>query len=136
MGNRNNEKHGLYKAREALKQYGARAIDGRTSLGKALMHWKQALVSDLGGDPSVQQLTLVDLAAKTKMLVDSLDSWLLMQKSLIVHRKRSVLPVVMQRQQLADSLAGYMTKLGLARRSRHSQLKEYIEGVTDAETDR
>ena len=138
MGNRGNQSHGLYGAKAALKEYGARGIDGRTSFGKALAVWKSALVQDLGGADSVstQQLTLVDLAAKTKLLVDSIDAWLLMQKSLILQRKRSVIPVVMQRQLLADSLAGYMTKLGLARRTKHSQLKEYIEGVADAETDR
>ena len=47
-------------------------------------------------------------------MVVSLDDWLLRQASLVT-RKRTVLPVLLQRQQLGDSLARMLERLGLER---------------------
>ena len=58
------------------------------------------------------------LAVKTKLLLDSIDVWLLQQKTLIVKRKRSIIPAVAQRQVLADALAQYLSQLGLERRQK------------------
>ena len=70
----------------------------------AVKRWKADLSADLGGDLTRAQQTLVELAAQTWVMVVSLDDWLLRQASLVT-RKRTVLPVLLQRQQLADSLA-------------------------------
>ncbi len=43
------------------------------------------------------------------------------QPSLVLHRKRAVLPVLLQRQQLGDSLARTLERLGLERRARDVQ---------------
>jgi hypothetical protein len=56
-----------------------------------------------------------DLAVRTKLLLDSVDAWLLAQPSLIDKRRRSVYLVLQQRQVLADGLARYLGTLGLAR---------------------
>ncbi|TMB21221.1 MAG: hypothetical protein E6J71_08535 [Deltaproteobacteria bacterium] len=69
-----------------------------------MKRWKADLSADLGGDLTRAQQTLVELAAQTWVMVVSLDDWLLRQASLVT-RKRTVLPVLLQRQQLADSLA-------------------------------
>jgi hypothetical protein len=61
-------------------------------------------------------LALVDLAVTTKLLIDTIDGWILTQPTLINARKRALLPVVLQRQQLADALARYLNLLGLERR--------------------
>jgi hypothetical protein len=118
--NPRNTQHGLTLMKRAIREHGTRAIDRRTSLGKALDRWRDELVSDLGGrdQVSTQQLAIVNVAVKTKLLLDSLDIWLLKQPSLINYRKRSVHPVVLQRQQLADSLIRAMAQLGLERRSK------------------
>jgi chorismate mutase len=108
---------------------GRRAIDMRTSLGKALSQWRGDLVADLGGRDAIstQQAAIVDLAVKTKLILDSIDAWLLQQPTLINKRNRSVLPVVRERQQLADALARYMAQLGLERRSRPvKDLRSYV----------
>ena len=63
-----------------------------------------------------QQRQVIDLAVKTKLILDSIDAYLVKQPSLVNHRKRTVLPVVLQRQQLADALARYMMQLGLERK--------------------
>jgi hypothetical protein len=113
----NATKHGLNAMKHAMKQFGSRAIDRRTSTGKALEAWRRELVADLGGNDTVSssQLVVIDAAVRTKLLLDSVDTWLLQQKSVVNHRKRSVYPVVLQRQQLSDALVKYMQTLGLKR---------------------
>jgi hypothetical protein len=115
--------HGLTTMKKAVKALGGRLIDRRTSLGKALDQWRGQLVADLGGPDmiSTQELAIVNLAVKTKLLLDSVDTWLLQQPSLINARKRKIHPAVLERQQLADALARYMGQLGLKRRSRPTQ---------------
>ncbi len=119
-GNRNAEKAGLTKLKAAVKELGGRSIDRRTSVGKALARWRADLLQDLGGADAVstQKVAVVELAVRTKLILDSLDTWLLTQPSLVLARKRMVMPVVMQRQQIADALARYMGQLGLERRAR------------------
>ena len=129
--NPRNTQHGLTLMKRALKEHGTRAIDRRTSLGKALDRWRDQLISDLGGSDQIttQQLAIVNLAVKTKLLLDSVDTWLLQQPTLVNARKRAVLPVVLQRQQLADSLARYMLHIGLERRARPvPTLNDYLAG--------
>jgi len=112
------QKHTTLK--KAVKGLGGRVIDKRTQLGKALAKWRTDLIQDLGGreNISTQQEALVDLAVKSKLILDSIDSWLLTQPSLVNARKRSLLPAVRERQQLADGLARYLGMLGLERRGR------------------
>lgn len=94
--------------------------DHRTTVGKALSQWREDLVTDLGGPEniSVQQNAIIDLAVRTKLMLDSIDSWLLAQDSLVYASKRALLPAVLQRLQLADALARYLTALGLKRRQK------------------
>lgn len=119
----NRQTHGHATMKRALNALGSRAIDQRTSLGKALNAFRADLIADLGGASAVstQQLTIIDAATKTRLLLNSLDVWLLKQPSLINKRKRSVLPVVLQRQALSDSLTKNMLALGLQRRARPVQ---------------
>jgi hypothetical protein len=126
---RDYSKSGLYKLKGAIKTLGKRAIDQRTTVAKVLAQWRVDLVNDLGGPGSVskQQIVIVDLAVKTHLILESLDNWLLQQNRLINTRSKSVFPVVRERQQLADSLARYMTMLGLEKRKKAlPALNEYI----------
>jgi hypothetical protein len=113
-------KHGLTPLKQAVKGLGGRVIDKRTTLGKTLAKWRNDLIADLGGQDNIstQQSALVDLAVKSKLLLDSIDAWLLTQETLINKRKKALLPVVLQRQTLADGLARYLSQLGLERRQR------------------
>jgi hypothetical protein len=63
---------------------------------------------------------------KNKLILDSIDRWIFSQASLIDRRKRALLPVVVQRQQLANGLAQYLTQLGLERRSKVKTLTEIL----------
>jgi len=123
------QKHGLTTMKKALHQLGGRALDQRTSLAKALGRWRSEILNDLGGteNTSAQQRAVLDLAVKTKLMLDSIDAWLLTQRSLINARKRALYPVVRERQQIADALARYLGQLGLERKSKGvMDLKSYL----------
>jgi hypothetical protein len=117
------------KLRGAVRALGPRVVDRRTTLGKQLATWKANLVRDLGGDVSTQQAAIVDLATRTKLLLDSMDAWLLVQPSLVNARKRALLPVVRERQQLADSLARMLERLGLERKEKKMDLAAYLAAM-------
>jgi hypothetical protein len=113
----------------AVKGLGGRVIDRRTTLGKALAQWRTELINDLGGPGAVstQEAAVVDLAVRTKLLLDSIDAWLLTRRSLINVKQRALLPAILQRQQLADGLARYLGQLGLKRRKPPTKsLEQYV----------
>jgi len=121
--------HGLYALRRRLKLRGLRGIDKRYGAGRALMLWQLELVADLGGSEalSAQQRAVIEVASATKLLHDSVTRWMLEQPKLVNAKRRAVYPVVLQRQQLADSLARQMAMLGLERRQRTApSLEEYV----------
>src|SRR5215813_5500715 len=122
-----NNKHGLYVARRALMDYGKRVIDGRSSTCKALIRWRRELVADLGGDVSTQQGAVIDLCCKNKLLLDAIDAWLLTQKSLINKKHKALIPVVKERQSIADGLAKYLGMLGLERVVKTKTLEEILD---------
>jgi hypothetical protein len=107
---------------------GSKAIDKRTTMGKALGKWRADLVADLGGADAIstQESALVDLAVKSKLLLDSVDTWLLTQKSLVNAKKKTILPVVRERQTLADGLARYLGQLGLHRRVKAVSINDLL----------
>ena len=129
--------HGLSTLKRAVRIHGNRVIDRRTSVGKALGAWRGQLITDLGGHDSlsIQEIALVDLAVRTKLILDSVDTWLLQQPSLISVRKRALLPVVRERTQLADALARYLGTLGLKRRPRPMpSLEDYLASRRSADS--
>src|SRR5207249_7067418 len=72
------QKHGVHTLRKAVQTLGSRALPPRsTALGRALHEWRASLIADLGGEEAVstQQLALVDLAVRTKLLADSVDAY-------------------------------------------------------------
>jgi hypothetical protein len=108
---------------------GLTAVDKRSAPARALWSWRRDLVRDLGGEAAVtaQQRALVEVVTRTKLYVDHLDAFLMQQRSLINKTRKTMLPVLLQRQALADSLAKYMNMLGLERRARPvPSLDEYL----------
>jgi hypothetical protein len=69
----------------------------------------------------------VEVITRTKLYVDHLDAYLMQQRSLVHKRKKTALPVLLQRQVLADSLAKHLSLLGLERRTKPIQtLGDYV----------
>ena len=110
-------RHGLNALKARIKVRGLTAIDQRTAAAQALLAWRREILDDLGGEAvvSAQQMALVEAAVRTRLYVDSLDAWIMEHGSLVNARRRSVHPVVRERQQLVDSLARLLSLLGLQR---------------------
>jgi hypothetical protein len=125
--------HGLYSMKKALMRLGSKALDRRFTVGKALAKWRADISQDIGGDPSTQQVAIIDLAVKSKLLLDSIDAWLLTQPSLVNARKKSLLPVVSQRQQLADGFMRCLVRLELERKTKQLTLQELLEQDGDGD---
>ena len=70
---------------------------------------------------------MIELAVRTKLMLDSVDGFILRMESPVNRRLRSVYPVVIQRQTLANGLARYLEALGLERRAPKAlSLGEYL----------
>jgi hypothetical protein len=106
--------------KRALGRFSGNPLDGRTTLGKALAAWRCDLLADLGGADAIstQQAALVDLAVRTKLLVDSVDVYVLGMSSPVNKRKRQLFAVVVQRQALVGQLQSLLRDLGLERKAR------------------
>ena len=128
-------RHGLNALKARVMVKGLHAIDKRTAAAQALVAWRRELLADLGGEESVsaQQMALVDMVVRTRLYVDSLDAWLMEQESLVNWKRKSVLPVLRERQQLVDSLARILGQLGLERKAKPvPALSEYLESKYQA----
>jgi len=127
--------HALSVLRQTVTQLGHRPLDGRTTLSKQLAAWKANLIADLGGPDAITtaQHTILALAAKTKLMLDSVDGWLLTQPSLVNARRKSLLPVVRERMQLSDALARYLTQLGLERKAKEVNVAEAFAALHQTE---
>jgi len=102
-------KSGLYGLRTALKRKGLQVVDKRTTIGKDLYNWRDWFTDNLGGldKMSTQKATVVDLCARQKQLLDSIDA------KLLAHLKKDpkirkmpmmVLKLLQLRQPISDSL--------------------------------
>ena len=136
MAMRKQRNHGLVGAKRALREYGARGIDARTKAARELADWTAEIVADLGGEDAIsaQQRTVIELAGRTRFLLNGIDVWLIQQPSVVNKSKRRLFDVVQQRQQLSDALARYMSMLGLERKKTDPEdLTSYIEQQYTAE---
>jgi hypothetical protein len=114
-------KSGVYALKNAVQTLGSRALPSkRTALGRVLHEWRESLLADLGGAEAVttQQLALVDLAVRSKLLVDSVDAYVLAMPSPVNRLRRCLHPVVRERQALVGQLQSLLRDLGLERRQK------------------
>ena len=113
-------RHGLSATKAQVKLRGLTTIDRRTAAAQDFAQFKQDLLADLGGEENVttQELQLVDLACRARLFLNHIDAWLMEQESLVNKKRRSVLPVLKERQQIAQHLASLLSMLGLNRRQK------------------
>ena len=90
--------HGHHTLTQALKTVGNHDgwVENLGEVGEALKTWRAALIDDLGGERAVSamELSVIELACKTHLLLASVDRFLLEQKSLINKSKRQLFPIV------------------------------------------
>src|SRR5437867_909025 len=125
---------GVYTLKRAVQVLGSRALPPKsTALGRALHEWRDSLLADLGGEDvvSTQQLALVDLAVRSKLLVDSVDAYVLSMPSPVNRRSRALYRVVRERQALVGQLQSILRDLGLERRQKPvTDLATYLASRT------
>lgn len=124
-------KHGHLALSKALKTIGNQDgwVESLGDVGEALKAWKAAIIADLGGEAEVSamELSVIELATKTHLMLSSIDRFLLEQKSLINKSKRQLFPTVVQRQVLADALSAYMKQLGMKKKAKPPiSLSDYL----------
>jgi hypothetical protein len=110
-------RHGLNAPMARIRLRGFNAIDRRTAAARETLAFRSELIAAQGGDAALspQRRRLTDMAVRASLVLDHIDAWMLSQRSLVNARTRSLLPVVVQRQQIADHLARLLDKLGLDR---------------------
>lgn len=122
-------RHGLTAPMARVKLQGFTAIDRRTVAARKALALREDLVSALGGEANLspQRLRLIDMTVRAALLVDHVDAWLFAQPLLVNRRSRALVPVLVQRQALAEHLAKLLDRLGLDRVPQKVQdLSEYI----------
>jgi hypothetical protein len=103
------------------------------AVAKALNRWRLELIADLGGSDnnvSTQKRAIIDVTVKEKVLLNSIDAVLLGSKTLIIGRKKApaLIPLVLRRQQLADSYTKHLNMLGLERRKPVKTVSDLLNG--------
>ena len=129
---RSYQKSGVYTLKRAVQTLGKRALPSRsTALGRALHEWRTGLVADLGGEDgiSTQQRALVEVAVRTKLMLDGVDAYVLGELGSLVNKRRRCLhPVVRERQSLANQLQAVLRDLGLERKAKPvPSIQDYIQ---------
>jgi len=124
---------GLAALRSRVKVRGLHALDTRTAGAQALLAWRSELINDLGGEKAIsaQARAIVEIATRTRLFLDHVDAWLMEQPSLVFIKKKTVHPVLLQRQQFADALARYLDQLGLDKRHPPApDLRDFLQRKT------
>jgi len=100
-----------------IKLRGFSAIDRRTAAAREHLALRRELANSLGGEAHLppQQRKRIDLAARASLLLDHVDAWIFQQPRLVNARAKTLLPVLVQRQAIADHLTRLLDKLGLDR---------------------
>ena len=120
--------HGLNTAKRVVKALNTKPLDRRTMAGRQAAQFKEGIVADLGGSVTEGQLAVIEMACKTRFLLDFVDSFLMaLGPGMINKRSRSAYPILQQRNTLADTLLRQLTTLGLERKAaRVPSLRDYI----------
>jgi hypothetical protein len=122
-------KNGMVTLKRKIQLAGLKGVDWRSAGAKAVREWRDQLITDLGTRESLstQQYTLIEYAVRTKLFLDSIDGFLMQQPSIIIKKRKSVWPLVMQRQQLLASFERTLCLLGLQRQAKQlPSLQEYL----------
>jgi hypothetical protein len=130
--------HGLTALKRVVSAKGIDGLDARTTAVRSVNEWRAQIIADLGGLENIPaaKLVLVEMACRTRVLVDHADVFLLGQASIINRRKKAFIPLVAQRQSLCDSLARLCAQIGLARVPKPiKSLQEHLRDMEAAKAD-
>ena len=106
---------GMAALRRKIMMHGLSVVDKRTLTAKMLVEWRTGIVNDLGGPEAIssQQTTLIELAVRTKLMLEHIDSFILAQDSIIDLERKSLYPVVRERGTLANTSGVFTRAVGI-----------------------
>jgi hypothetical protein len=109
--------HGVKSLKRAINTLGRRTIDKRTRVGKRHAHLRDTVIDALGGRAVLtpQKKLLVDEVILTKLMLDSVNHWIVAQPTIINKRQKSVIAAVRDRNGLVNILRALLQDLGLER---------------------
>ncbi|HXP69664.1 MAG TPA: hypothetical protein VOA88_10315 [Candidatus Dormibacteraeota bacterium] len=128
------QRHGLKGLMARVSTRGLVALDARSAGMQALRRWRQELEQDLGGAEglSAQKRTIVELVCRQRLLLDHIDGWLMTQDQLMNKKRRSLYPILSQRNTLVNTLTYLLKELGLEKQPKYvGSLDQYLEGATN-----
>jgi len=131
------QKHGLTALKKAVKELGTGALDGRTSIAKELAEECRELVNALGGEGEVspQERALVEMIAQKRVRRKIASQWALLNRNRLFNKKKmKFAPIALELEQLEESEARLLDKLGLKRRARPTpSLQDYLAAKENKE---
>lgn len=131
-----NVTHGDTLLKKAVKELGTRALDGRTALAKELAEERRKLILALGRPTEVspQEMAIIDMIAQKRIRRKPVAHWALLNRDrLFDRRKRKMVPIALELEQMEESEVRLLKELGLKRRAKPVQsLEEYLASKTDA----
>lgn len=116
-----NVKHGDTLLKRAVSKLGAKALDGRSVLALEIKEERRQLIAALGGTSEVspQELAIVDMIAMKRIRRKPIAEWCLLNRDkLFDRRKRSLVPIALQLEQLEELEVRLLKELGLKRRAK------------------
>ena len=104
----------------AAKKAGGSWLDQLGAVGVTLREYRSALIQDLGGEDAIStaQRMAVDIIVRDKLLLDSIDAFVLGLKSPINKSRRAPFDIVTKRFSMAHGVMTRLQMLGLERRAR------------------
>jgi hypothetical protein len=127
---RHRTQHGLYAMRRTLSALTTSRLDGRSAVAVAVRSLKADIRRDLGEDLSRAQELILEDAAQSWVIRQSLDDFIARQPSLVT-RKRALLPIVAERMRVAEHLAKQLERLGLERKAKAVRDVRQLAGLAD-----
>lgn len=117
-----------------LYDSGLSALDGRSKAARAVRDWKAGVESDLGGELSTAQQTLLEVASRDVALILIADTWIAEMGPKILNRRTGQFrPIVAERERIATHLTKTLKELGLRRVARQvPDLATLMAGGDDA----
>lgn len=122
-----NVTHGDTLLKKAVKELGTRALDGRTALAKELAEERRKLILALGRPTEVspQEMAIIDMIAQKRIRRKPVAHWALLNRDrLFDRRKRKMVPIALELEQMEESEVRLLKELGLKRRAKPVQSLE------------
>jgi hypothetical protein len=113
------KKYAYREMRRSLSILGTQRLDGRSAVAVGVRMLKEEIRRDMGGADQLSraQEVVLESAARAWVILTALDDYIARQPTLVNGRKKTVLPVVQTRMQVAEGLARNLERLspGLSR---------------------